>query len=128
MKPGLLHGVIATGLLSLAAGSWADDGAARWRITCNDGARSDGIIDIEVSPPDDAETLRVSISIGSGTPEDGIARAVATALRRKLDDSLYSVKVAGGEDVLVESNTGQLFGMRVLSNSVRNVTIEIATD
>lgn len=127
MPPGLLHRVVATGLLSLAAASWASDDSGRWRISCDGTARSDGIIAFEITP-ENMEPVRLSISISDGMREDAVARAATTALKRKLDLDLYTVDVYGGEAVLVESKSGTPFGLRLLSNSVDNVTIEVAAE
>lgn len=97
----------------------------KWRIEFSEGAKSDGDIVFEISPSG-ASAFEVGTRIEDGTRENRVAQAVSKSLQKQLPDDQYHVEVDDGEDVLVKKRHGaENFGLRLISNTVKAVRIDI---
>ncbi len=116
--------LVATLLLLAGAGHTASD-SNRWRMQFSEGAKSDGVIVVEIAP-EGSEAFQVSVPIADGTRENAVARAVASVLKAQLSKDQFHVEVDDGEDVLVKKTHGSPnFGLRIVSNSVKAVRINL---
>ena len=68
------------GLVLLLATAAAAADSNKWRLQCSGGAESDGVIGLRLVPRD-GEPIEVAVSIGKGTGENAVARAIRDALQ-----------------------------------------------
>lgn len=101
------------------------DMSNKWRMEFNGSANSDGAITVRISP-EGGIPLEITTLVSKGTRENMVAKAVVESLQSKLPRGAYNVERDDGEDVLIKKGTGTPnFGLDVLSNTVKNVKINL---
>ncbi len=113
--------------LLLAATALLASPSGFWRIEVHDSARSDGVLVFRITPEGQAAT-EIAVAVARGRGENRIARAIRSALREKLTEERYRVKVEYGEDVVIQARPGTpSFELELVSSTVKGVTIDLHT-
>jgi len=103
----------------------ADSTSNKWRIEFDGSADSDGAITLRLSPKGGIP-FDVTTTITDGTSENKVAKTVVESLKSQLPKDGYSVERDDGEDVLIKRKSGVAnFGLEVISNTVKNVDIDL---
>jgi hypothetical protein len=77
----------------------------KWRLQCSGDAKSDGEIELVLTPKDGTPDSIV-VPIVKGTNENNVAKQIVQALRTKYGKQTYEAEVDDGEDVLVKARRG----------------------
>lgn len=96
----------------------------KWRIEVSEGARSDGVIVLRVTP-DGAAPIDVSVNIPEGRSENQVARHIQDSLGATLDKRSYEVEMDDGEDILVKRKGGATFNVKLVETNVESVRIKL---
>lgn len=123
-----LHRFTSAAVLLMFVVSYAsadDHLSNKWRLEFSGNAESSGTIVIEVQP-EGGETIRAEIQVAMDRSENEVAKRVVTVLEALLPEETYNVERDDGEDVLVKKRMGEEnFALRIISNSVQGVRIEL---
>jgi hypothetical protein len=108
----------------------AEDGprlSNKWRIECDEGAKSDGTISFRLTPKD-GMPIEVSVPITNGSGENKVAQTIKDTLEKSLDARTFHVEVDDGEDVLVKKKNGPDFALEMTGSSVQGTRITIGKE
>jgi len=112
-------------MLGLSAASAHASTSNKWRLQFSGGSHSAGEIVIELTPVG-ADAIVVTIPVPDHESENGVAKHVVEVLRAKLPEDGFHVERDDGEDVLIKKRHGAAdFGLRIVSNSVKHVHINL---
>ncbi|HZH44819.1 MAG TPA: hypothetical protein VEY50_12125 [Lysobacter sp.] len=116
---------LATALvLAMSAGAACADDSNKWRIEVSSDADTTGVLVFELTPVSGAP-LSVTVQVPEGTDENDVAQLIHDAMVARFGDT-YRVEVDDGEDVLVKKQTGAAdFDLRLVSQTVRGVRIDL---
>jgi len=97
----------------------------KWRLQFSGSARSDGVIELKITPKD-GEDMLAGVNINARTSENNVAKAVVAALKAQLPEDSFHIERDDGEDVLIKKRHGAKdFDVEIVYNSVKNVRINI---
>lgn len=116
---------LSLGLASIA-GWAADKGPSlsnKWRIECDDSAKSAGTISFRITR--DGTPTEIAVDIPQGTGENAVAKAIKDKMKASLDAKVYHVEIDDGEDVLVKKKKGSNFALELTGNTVEGTKIKI---
>jgi molybdopterin-binding protein len=117
--------LIATICLLAACATSNINTSNKWRMEFSGDAETDGTMVVQVMTVG-AVIAEVPVQIAGGTSENLIAERVNQELKLNLPADAYDVEVDDGEDVLIKRRDNVAdFEVRVLSNSVRGVRIDL---
>lgn len=77
----------------------------KWRLQCSGDAKTDGEIELVLTPKDGAAES-VVVAVPKGTGENRVAKLVVGAIRAHFGDARFHAEVDDGEDVLIKAKRG----------------------
>ncbi len=111
--------------LALGAAAVHADPSNKWRIKVNEGANNDGQIVLRVTPVG-GTAQEITINIGKGRSENGVARDIEQVLRKQLDGKMFKVETDDGEDVLVKKKgKAPDFDLEVVSSTLEGTHLKL---
>jgi len=123
-------GFATLAVLLMAAGcaSTTSKTSNQWRIHVDGGARSAGLIALEVLGVG-RKIAHVDVPIVAGTGENDVARRIRDELQLSLDPGQYSVMLDDGEEVRIRRRPGvDDFEIRLVDNTVEGTRLRLERD
>ena len=77
----------------------------KWRLQCSGDAKTDGEIELVLTPKEGAAES-VVVAVPEGTGENRVAKLIVGAIRAHFGDARFHAEVDDGEDVLIKARRG----------------------
>jgi hypothetical protein len=95
-----------------------------WNIASTGKANSSGELLFRVTTNDGSDPVEVTVSVTSGTNEDGVARKIRQSMSTQLRSDRFNVTLGSGANVLVTDQNGEpTFTLELLDSDVENVRV-----